>query len=87
MPQSSKLFALEAVLGPFHNSPLVRKGGFDVFEGLLEPKTLDLMLSEATSVFATAQVSDVAVSDREETRGGNPARRFLSAPGGSVQDA
>jgi hypothetical protein len=87
MPQSSKLFAIEAGLRPFHNSPLVRKGGFDVFQGLPEPKTFDLMLSEATSVFPTAQVSDVAVSDREEIRGGNPARRFLSAPGGSVQDA
>jgi hypothetical protein len=68
-------------------SPLMRRGGFDVFEGLLDARGLALMRSEAERLRPTARVSDVAESDDEEVRGGSPARRLASAPGGSVQDA
>ncbi|MBI3970030.1 MAG: hypothetical protein HY332_01965 [Chloroflexi bacterium] len=68
-------------------SALMQKGGFDVLAGLLDEPCREQMLSEAVRSYATAQESAVAVSDREEYRGGAPARRFLSAPGGDVQDA
>jgi hypothetical protein len=69
------------------NSPLMKKGGFEVFEGLLDDNGQRLLLSEAVQLSATAQLSDVPLSDKEEVRGGSPARRFLSAVGGRVQDA
>ena len=69
------------------NSPLMQKGGFELFAGLLDANTLRLMLSEAVSLAATARASEVLVSDDEEVRGGKPARRFLSVPGGPVLDA
>ncbi|HEY7492331.1 MAG TPA: hypothetical protein VIH59_14630, partial [Candidatus Tectomicrobia bacterium] len=67
--------------------PLMKKGGFEVFAGLLDNNTLRLMLSEAVSLIATAQANEVPVSDAEDVRGGKPARRFLSALGGPVLDA
>ena len=87
MASGSEFFSLEAALRPLRSSPLIKKGGFDVFNGLLEPSTYNLILSEALSVSATAQVSDVPVSDGEDIRGGKPVRRFLTAPGGSIQGA
>jgi hypothetical protein len=68
-------------------SPLMKRGGFDVFEGLLDAHGLALMRSEAERMRSMARVSEVAASDGEEVRGGSPARRLASAPGGSVQDA
>jgi hypothetical protein len=65
----------------------MRKGGFEVFEGFLDPETCALMLSEALELSSNADVSDVAVSDGEEVRGGAPARHFMSVSGGPVQDA
>jgi hypothetical protein len=69
------------------NSPLLRKGGFEVFAGLLDDNGQRLMLSEAVQLSGTAHLSDEVLSDNEEVRGGNPARRFLSAAGGKIQDA
>lgn len=68
-------------------SNLLKNGGFGVFAGLLDAYTLPLMLEEAVSLYPEAYGSEVPVSDGEEVRGGNPARRFLSTPGGAVQDA
>jgi len=72
---------------PLRNSPLLLRGGFDIFAGLLDDNTLSRMLAEAVNLAPAAHVNDVPVSDGEEVRGGNPARRFLSVPGGSLQDS
>lgn len=69
------------------SSPLMKKGGFDVFEGMLDNNAHELMLSEAMRLSTTAQVNEVSTPDNEEVRGGTPPRRFLSAPGGSIQNA
>lgn len=68
-------------------SPLMSRGGFDVFAGVLNARGLALMRSEADRLRPTARVSEVVDSDDEDVRGGSPARRLASAPGGGVQDA
>lgn len=69
------------------DSHLMRAGGFEVVEGFLDQKGYDLMLAEAVRLSSAAHVSDVTISDEEEVRGGAPARRFRSVPGGPVQEA
>jgi hypothetical protein len=69
------------------NSRLMSVGGYEVFEGFLNREGFALMLSEAVRLSEDAYVSDVPVSDEEEIRGGTPARRFKSVPGGCVQEA
>lgn len=63
------------------------RGGFDVYEGLIEPRFQQQLLSEAQVQYAQAVACDVAVSDGHEGRGGVPERRFLSSSGGVVQDS
>lgn len=67
------------------NSPLMRQGGFGVYEGLAERGVLAGMLDEAVALSANAAECHVAISDGEEVRGGRPARRFLTSSGGPVQ--
>jgi hypothetical protein len=64
----------------------MRKAGFDVFEGVIDKYTRKLLLSEALRLSAKAVESHVPFSDTEEVRGGNPARSFLTGPGGELQD-
>src|SRR5205823_2087504 len=66
----------------FRDLPLFRRGCFDVFDGLVDPSLNGRLLSEAVRVSGAAMRSELAVSDGEEHRGGKPARRLLSAPGG-----
>jgi hypothetical protein len=69
------------------NSPLMGKGGFDVFVGLLDDHDHAQMLAEAINLFTTASVNEVLTADNEDGRGGNPPRSYLVAPGGPIQDA
>lgn len=66
-------------------SPLMRQGGFGVYEGLVNTAVLAGMLDEAVALSAGADECHVPVSDGEQVRGGRPARRFLTSPGGPVQ--
>ncbi len=68
-------------------SRLFLRGGYDVFEGLLDDDGRAALLREATRQATSARFSDLAVSDDEEFRGGKPARCLFSAPGGEFQDA
>lgn len=63
----------------------MKKGGFDVFEGLPDRETCARLLGEARQRAATAKPSEIPFADNEEVRGGQPARRFLSASGGAMQ--
>lgn len=87
------MIATQKVLSPnlipsyIRNSPLLKKGGFDVFEGLLDDQSYQLMLAEAMQLAQIAQPSEVTKPDHEEVRGGAPPRRFLSVSGGAIQDA
>lgn len=64
----------------------MKRGGFGVFT-IIDERTRNEMLSEALGMYADAVESDVRTSDGQEVRGGSPARRFRSAPGGPVQNA
>ena len=69
------------------HSPLMRRGGFDVFEGLLDPRYFEALRDEAVEEYAGGSLSDVAANMDGKERGGSPARRFVSAKGGLVQEA
>lgn len=68
-------------------SPLLQSGGAGVFQGVLDEAGRQALLSEALGLLPGALESRVDVPDTHEGRGGTPARKFLSAPGGPVQDA
>lgn len=76
-----------ALPGDLLDSPLLRRGGFDVLDGLLNPDSLQALLAEAATLMPGASESRVDTRDHHEGRGGTPARKFLSSPGGSAQDA
>lgn len=65
----------------------MRQGGFATHDGLVNDRLFRRLLNEALSRYDAAAETHVAVSDGEEWQGGNPARRFLSVPGGDVQTA
>jgi hypothetical protein len=66
---------------------LMERGGYDVFEGLVDDSTHRLLQAEAMGLVHTAELTDAASPCDEEIQGGNPPRRFFSAPGGAVLDA
>jgi hypothetical protein len=68
-------------------SLLMRMGGFAVYEGILDDQLLDLLRIEASAARAFATANETFDTWADEWRGGQPARKFLSAPGGPVQDA
>lgn len=68
-------------------SPLMRQGGLTVLRGMVGAAELEALRRESVASQALATEVSVPQSDAELIRGGNPARRFLSAPGGRVQSA
>lgn len=78
--------AVPPILPAMVRSPLMRKGGFDVLDGLVDAATLASLLREALASWSSALPQDDARRNRQE-RGGTPARRFASGAGGPVQEA
>src|SRR5205085_2871997 len=76
---------VQAVPSVIADSALMEQGGFAVFEGLVDKRTGRLLLQEAVALSAHAVECHIQDSDAEEVRGGRPARRFLSGPGGEIQ--
>jgi hypothetical protein len=73
---------------PVRNSPLLRcHQGFAILEGIPGVDNCVALLREAERTAASAERTEVDVSDREDVRGGSPARRFWSAVGGHVLQA
>jgi hypothetical protein len=68
-------------------TPLMRSGGVTVLRGLFGAAELQALREESRQQQARAQDVSVARSDDEAIRGGNPARRYRSAPGAAVQRA
>lgn len=66
-------------------SPLMRRGGFDVFSGITDEFITQSLLAEATRQQSLMSESFIAENDPEEIRGGSPRRRFRSSPGGDFQ--
>src|SRR5258708_3938239 len=82
-----ELFDPDVVPRIIRDSRLFLRGGFDVFEGLLDDAGRAALLREATGQATSARFRALPVSDGEEFRGGRPARCLFSAPGGEIQDA
>jgi hypothetical protein len=68
-------------------SNLMKRGGFDVFEGLVDERMRSGMLAEALSLMPEAIECEVPANDDEEVRGGKPRRRFSNGRGGPLQQA
>lgn len=68
-------------------SDLMKRGGFEVFEGLISTTITNEMLSEALALLPEAVDCEVEISDDEEVRGGAPRRRFANGRGGPLQQA
>lgn len=68
-------------------SPLMKAGGFQVFEGLIDARIRKEMLSEACAMLPSANACEVSAADSEEVRGGRPRRSFISGQGGPLQQA
>ena len=77
----------ESIPAVIRNSQLMKRGGFDVFEGLVDARMRREMLLEAVALLPHATRCEVTVSDGEEQRGGKPRRRFINAQGGPLQQA
>lgn len=70
-----------------HDSALMKEGGCAIYDHLPGIAACAGLLQEARLCLHGAIASAVATSDSEEVRGGNPARRFISAGGGEEQAA
>jgi hypothetical protein len=68
-------------------SPLMERGGFVVFRGLFASADMARLRREAKAQEAFAEDVFVPRSDAETIRGGDPARKYLNAPGGPVQQS
>lgn len=66
---------------------MLKAGLFEVYSGLVEPDLLRWLQAEAQAARAGATEACVVEDEPAEWRGGVPARAFLTAPGGPVQDA
>jgi hypothetical protein len=75
----------EGIPAVIRQSYLMKRGGFDVFEGLVDAGMRCEMLAEAVALLPHATRCEVKVSDDEEVRGGKPRRRFINAQGGPLQ--
>ena len=86
--KSRSVRLLEAAIPPvIRESNLMKRGGFDAFEGLVGADMRSGMLSEAITRLPYATDCEVRTSDHEEVRGGTPRRRFRNATGGPFQEA
>ena len=69
------------------NSALMKAGGWAIFDHFPGAGVCMRLLTESCLCLHGADAIAIATSDDEEVRGGNPARRFISAGGGSEQAA
>lgn len=69
------------------DSALMKEGGCAIYDHLPGAAACARLLAESCLCLPGAVASTVATSDDEELRGGNPARRFISAGGGEEQAA
>lgn len=84
-PQRHFLTAVPEIPREIAESPLMKRGGFDVFSGIADEAIRKSMLSEAFVQQALMTESLITGQDTEEIRGGAPRRKFLSSSGGEFQ--
>lgn len=68
-------------------SSLMKEGGFQIFEGLIDARFRQELLTEALAQLPMATACEVTVADAEEVRGGRPRRNFVNSSGGPLQQA
>ncbi len=69
------------------NSPLMKRGGFDIFLGIVDETIKNSLLAEAFKQQKVMTESIVADEDTEEIRGGKPRRKIITSAGGEYQRA
>jgi hypothetical protein len=69
------------------DSYLMKRGGFEVFEGLIDEPLRRDMLAEAVALLPHATRCEVLIADNQEVRGGRPRRAFSNGQGGPLQQA
>lgn len=69
------------------NSTLMKEGGCAIFDHLPGAGVCKRLLAESRLCLHSAVACTITMPDDEEVRGGNPARRFISAGGGCEQTA
>lgn len=69
------------------DSPLMRQGGFAVFEGVPDAPTFGELYAEAAERYHGANEQQSWDDDDEDGRGGKPMRSLLTAEAGPAQDA
>lgn len=79
--------AIPGIPSAIFDSPLMRRGGFDIFSGIVDESIKNLLLAEAVKQQKVMTESFVSAPDIEEIRGGMPRRKFLSSAGGEFQHA
>jgi hypothetical protein len=77
----------QSVLRAICESTLMKKGGCAIYDHFPSAAVCARLLAESRLCLASAVATAVTTSDGEEVRGGNPARRFISAGGGEEQAA
>jgi hypothetical protein len=65
-------------------SPLMATGGYQLIQNLIPQETLRALFNEAQEQFAHAERQESAIRHPMPERGGQPARRLYSAPGGQI---
>lgn len=68
------------------DSRLMRCGGYDVFDGIIDETIKHGLINEAAKQQEFIIDNFVNERDTEEVRGGAPKRKFLSSPGGIYQE-
>jgi hypothetical protein len=77
--------AHQAIPAVIRRSRLMERGGFDVFEGLVDNSLRRALLNEALTLLPFAGQCEVRIADGEQVRGGRPRRRFTNGQGGALQ--
>lgn len=65
----------------------MQAGGFGVYRGIVDGELADMLRAEAEAAWLGASDATVVEDGAADTRGGMPARRYLTAHGGPAQDA
>lgn len=66
-------------------SPFFANGGYIIIQDLLRPEVVGMLLEEAIEQKAEVVLCYSTGSPFKQERGGDPARRYLSAAGGALQ--
>jgi len=85
-PLGQEKFVIPEIPSKILDSKLMKRGGFDVFTGIVDKSIKQGLLAEAINQRKFLVYSEVVDIDTEEIRGGAPKRKLSSSPGGEYQE-